>query len=280
MDTSKSGAQLDPYVERRPTPDPTALTLEMIRENSAQMRTEFQRDLNAIRETIASRQEITEAKLEGAINSIVARLDAMDRALALIQSASDRLPSEVDLKLAQLKALHEEKFESMMTMDAARSEAISTLRASERTRLEGHELSHTREHQMQQEAVSKTERTLRETIESMDRQTGQQFEAIREGYRERAQYLETAINKAEQFVQARFREMEGAISASTEKSASSVAALRAELLPQITGERTRGDRGEGRQLGQGAMIGIIFGGLGALGVLVSMVMLVLRSVPK
>jgi predicted nucleic acid-binding Zn-ribbon protein len=256
---------LDSGAERLPRPDPTRLTTAAL-----------QREIAAVRERIEAAEVLMEAKLSGAIGGLVARLDAMDTALKLIQAASDKIPSELDLKMGQLKALYEEKFSSVLAQERSRSEAIHTLRESERVRLEGHESSHSREHAMQQEAANKTERTIREALAQLEKQMAQQFDAIKEGYRERALYLEAAINKAEQFVQARFREMESSISASTEKSASAVASLRAELLPQITGERTRGDMGVGRQMGQGAMIALIFSAIGALSVIVGFVVLLTR----
>ncbi len=70
----------------RPVPDPTVLTGQLVDK------------------AVASLREIVEA-----------RLDGMDHATALLQTAADRLPSEVDTKVAHLRSLHAEKFESIQT---------------------------------------------------------------------------------------------------------------------------------------------------------------------
>ncbi len=70
----------------RPVPDPTLLTGQMVDK------------------AVAGLREVIEA-----------RLDGMDHATALLQTAADRLPSEVDTKVAHLRSLHAEKFESIQT---------------------------------------------------------------------------------------------------------------------------------------------------------------------
>jgi hypothetical protein len=68
----------------RPVPDPTLLTTQQL-----------------LREVATSR-EIIET-----------RLDAMDKAIELLQRGADRSPSVIDVTVRQLQALHEEKFRSI-----------------------------------------------------------------------------------------------------------------------------------------------------------------------
>lgn len=49
----------------------------------------------------------------GTEKTIVSRLDAMDKALVLLQTRADRVPSEVDLKVGSLERLNAETFSSI-----------------------------------------------------------------------------------------------------------------------------------------------------------------------
>lgn len=79
------------YGETRPLPDPTYLTTQQL-----------QRELLALREIIE------------------ARLNGNDAAVNLLRSTTDKFPGVINTSFAQLKALHEEKFESIATQFAER----------------------------------------------------------------------------------------------------------------------------------------------------------------
>jgi len=100
-------------VEVRPVPDPTTLTsAQLFREIAA---------LRAILET---------------------RLDGMDKALTLLQRLADKVPSEVDIKVNQLQALHGEKFRSIEAQFIANKVALdAALQATERSGLERERLN-------------------------------------------------------------------------------------------------------------------------------------------
>jgi hypothetical protein len=68
----------------KPVPDPTVLTTQQLL-----------RELGSVREIIET------------------RLDAMDKAISLIQAHSDKVPSLLDLAIEHLRTLHEEKFRSV-----------------------------------------------------------------------------------------------------------------------------------------------------------------------
>ena len=71
-----------------PRPDPTALTTSQLL-----------REIASLQREITSLQKLLES-----------RLDSMQQATALLQSKADKLPSEVDVKIAGLKELFTEKF--------------------------------------------------------------------------------------------------------------------------------------------------------------------------
>lgn len=83
--------------EIRPNPDPSALTTEQILRENSWLRT------------------LLESTIGGAEKALVSRLDAMDKALELLQALANRSPSiaEVDLKVKDLQRLNEETFRSI-----------------------------------------------------------------------------------------------------------------------------------------------------------------------
>jgi hypothetical protein len=85
-DTPPKPSDWPPRGDFRPIPDPTILTTQQLGT------------------AVSSLREIIEA-----------RLDAMDKAIVLIQNKADRVPSEVDVAVAHLESLHEEKFRSIAT---------------------------------------------------------------------------------------------------------------------------------------------------------------------
>ena len=80
---------------RVPNPDPTLRTVEQL-----------------LRE-IANAREFLESKIAGLRDNIETRLAGMDRAIDLLQTIADRGPALTDEKVAQLRLLHEEKFDSI-----------------------------------------------------------------------------------------------------------------------------------------------------------------------
>jgi hypothetical protein len=83
--------------ESRPDPDPTRLTVDLLR-----------REMQALREQV-------ETNLLGHIRNIETRFGAMDQAIELLQVSTDRLPAAMDAKVNRLQELHAEKFSSIQT---------------------------------------------------------------------------------------------------------------------------------------------------------------------
>jgi len=217
----------------RPIPDPTALTLQLVfREISA---------------------------LERIINS---KLDAIAKATELLQRASDRVPSEVDQKIANL---HDLQLERISALNGMMDQQIMRVEQSLRDRRMAVEamVNASKEavgiaSEAAKEAAEKTERNFIKMIDQLGVQTQTESRALDSKITEVKDRLDAGI---------------GTVSARAEAA---ISALRAELLPQITGERSRGDRGEGRQLGQGALIALILAGMSILVGIVTVIGFVLR----
>jgi hypothetical protein len=78
-----------------PDPDPTARTLE-----------QMQRE-------IAASREIVEAQAKGDRDVTQTRLGGMDKAIELLQKATDKIPEHIKDAVKQLERLHDEKFTSI-----------------------------------------------------------------------------------------------------------------------------------------------------------------------
>lgn len=115
----------------RPIPDPTSLT-------TAQLYREL-------------------ASLRGIIET---RLDAMDKALTLLRQLIDKVPTDIDTRVAQLQALHAEKFRSIENQFASSKTALdSALQSSEKSNAEKNAL--------QALAISKAETNVAEQLKGL-----------------------------------------------------------------------------------------------------------------
>jgi hypothetical protein len=84
-------------VDLVPRPDPTVLTTA------------------ALAMAVSSLREYFQASHDGMKELFLARFTSMDKAIALLQTITDRQPAEVDSKITNLRTLHEEKFDSIQT---------------------------------------------------------------------------------------------------------------------------------------------------------------------
>jgi hypothetical protein len=78
-----------------PNPDPTVRTVEQVA-----------RDISALRDFL-------EAKQNGTREVIETRIGGMDKAIELLQAATNRIPAHIKDEVTQLRELHEEKFRSI-----------------------------------------------------------------------------------------------------------------------------------------------------------------------
>ena len=81
----------------RPVPDPTFLTTDQLR-----------REISALK-------ELSEIARLGIVDQLTTRLEAMDKAIILLQTTSDKMPKHVSEAVQTLEKLHEEKFNSIAT---------------------------------------------------------------------------------------------------------------------------------------------------------------------
>jgi hypothetical protein len=80
-----------------PVPDPTVLTTQQL-----------------LREISTSR-EVVETHLNGVVRMFETRIDAMDKAIQLLQTSTDKFSPAIVSSFKQLQELHEEKFSSIKT---------------------------------------------------------------------------------------------------------------------------------------------------------------------
>ena len=83
--------------DTRPDPDPTVRTSEQLL-----------REISLVR-------EIVDSQVSGVRLVFETRLNGMDKAIELLQVRSDQIPTNISCAVAQLKALHDEKFSSINT---------------------------------------------------------------------------------------------------------------------------------------------------------------------
>ena len=88
--------------ESKPNPDPTDKTHEEILRENAWLK-------ELLNERILGRVDV----LKSDINGVRTRLDGMDKALELLQTRADRVPSETDIAVNNLRQIHEVKFDSV-----------------------------------------------------------------------------------------------------------------------------------------------------------------------
>ena len=218
--------------------DPTALTRD------------------ALSREIASLRELLEALLRGLDDKFTTRLTAMDTALHLIQSQADKVPSEVDMKVGYLQALHGERLNSIERM-------MST-------------------------QFTELDKRIAQTTESSSTAINAALQAAKEAVNQQNVAFAQATSKSEiavakqmdqlgQMITNGMTSMNEKVDSSTARADIAVSSLRNELLPQITGERSRGDIGAGRQLGQAALVAIIFGAVAATGTIIGVIVVMTRA---
>jgi len=126
--------------DRRPIPDPTVLTTrQLLREvtalkelvgtrldamdkaqalfenNLSRVPTETDRQIQHLKELHGVRFGEVHSELIAGRTILNTRMDAMDKAVVLLQAISDTAPSKIDEKIASLHGIHDEKFSSIGT---------------------------------------------------------------------------------------------------------------------------------------------------------------------
>jgi hypothetical protein len=97
----------------RPVPDPTTLTTAQSMRDMATLKEFIQIRFDQAQEYTRSRMEVIET-----------RLASMDKAIHLVQQATDKIPQHVDEKIDGLRDVSEEKFVSIQTQFRERDVAV------------------------------------------------------------------------------------------------------------------------------------------------------------
>ena len=93
-----------------PVPDPTLLTTQQLIREMGGLRELLESQIHALQETLRQREIVVTSEIKALQEVLETRLDGMDKAIAILQTISDRFPSMVAHEISQLKILHEEKF--------------------------------------------------------------------------------------------------------------------------------------------------------------------------
>lgn len=111
--------------DTRPVPDPTKLTNEAVAKAVSDLKELFQSQLTAVDKDLAGRAAI-----------LVERLSGMDKAIALIQTISDRVPDLITSNVATLRELHSEKFDNISSLMEEQFKGVQTQFRERDTRTE------------------------------------------------------------------------------------------------------------------------------------------------
>jgi hypothetical protein len=120
-----------------PSPDPTTLTTDQLKREIEQLRAALKSEIDSTKEVFESKlmglrtfydsaviglhteidtkEQVIDTKIHGQSNIFDTRLSGMDRAVMLLQALTDKIPTTMDDKVGHLKALHQEKFDSIAT---------------------------------------------------------------------------------------------------------------------------------------------------------------------
>lgn len=105
-----------------PVPDPTVLTTAQLVRETAALREILEEKISSVMQILQARftetivlREVLEQRILALREVTQTRFEDHDKALQLIEDASHRQPSDVDIKVGNLQKVHEEKFESIQT---------------------------------------------------------------------------------------------------------------------------------------------------------------------
>lgn len=68
---------------------------------------------NALEREVGQLKDLIVARVDGLEKGLEVRLNGMDKALVLLQARADKVPSETDIAVENLRKLHDEKFSSI-----------------------------------------------------------------------------------------------------------------------------------------------------------------------
>jgi hypothetical protein len=185
-----------------------------------------------IQREVRSVREILEQQINGNDRVVSTRINGMDKAIELVQKRTDEIPLLVKEQVGQLQALHEGMFKAVETQFRERDTRV------EQTKIDGNKAIDAAL-QAAKEAVGKTEIGFTKQIDAQQ----VVINTMAEGFDGKIGDIKDLISKLESRMQA------------------------AESSKQTASDT----RTEGR-ISQGAVIGYIFGAIGAAGMILSLVL--------
>ncbi len=91
-----------------PIPDPTEITAREIAKVKVELRDDFKSEIEHLRDSLTVARQLNKDVING-------RLDAVDRATALLHENTSRFPTILDKELANLNSLFDEKLNGILT---------------------------------------------------------------------------------------------------------------------------------------------------------------------
>lgn len=214
-------------VESRPVPDPTLLTTQQLL-----------REVGAAREVIET------------------RLGGMDKAIELLQAASDRYPQFVRAEVKQLQELHEEKFRSIAIQFMERDKRTEQLSLADKTAIAA-------ALQAQKEAAGAQNESNAAANAKMENSFAKLIDQNQALLLEVRRNTEAQIND----LKSRLDKGEGKTSVSDPAVAEGIRTLSA-MVKELAANR---DTNTGKEQGIGQVVGYIVGAVGVLAGLAAIV---------
>lgn len=142
-----------PAIGSVPQPDPTILTTQqMLRE-------------------VGVLKELTDAKVDGLDRVVEQRFNGMDRALTLLQTKADKVPSETDVAVGNLQHLHEARFDQIAIQfserDVRASQTASDIKSAVEAALKAASSAVELQNRSNQEAIAKQEIAFTKQIDQI-----------------------------------------------------------------------------------------------------------------
>lgn len=146
-------AGMRPSIGSVPQPDPTTLTTQqMLRE-------------------VSVLKELVEAQVHAVDRVVEQRFDGMDRALNLLQSRADRVPSETDVAVGNLQHLHEARFDQISIQfserDTRASQTATDIKSAVDAALKAASSAVELQNRSNQEAIAKQEIAFTKQIDQI-----------------------------------------------------------------------------------------------------------------
>lgn len=233
-----------------PVPDPTTLTNDLVSKQAAALR------------------EVLEAKIEGLASLTKGQFEAQDKATKLLEKWRDTLPLEIEAEVEHLRKVHEEKFNRIEELIDGIKGLMTEKFASAGTQFTSAGTALSAALQAQKESAASTNESNTKAAEKMELNFSKLLLKSDDTLQTMKSSLEMQIND----VKSRLDKGEGRSSVADPSTI--------EVLRQLSGTVAELKMGAttnaGRSRGAGETIGWIFGGVGVLVGIGSLIALALK----